>query len=221
MTLRHLLSACFVFIASASFAQKKDTTLNDTVKKRKNGIAMTTGLAVFSLADGGFSSYSTNAAGENGLYYRRDFGKSWYLQTELNFQRKFTNVPVQNESNKIRVMEQLVQFPVSVFVGNPTRYNAGAINYSFGVGVYISKPTKQEYRYEADFSKPNLFVPQTNYYKAGFLFDTTVLFNATEKATVNIGFRSTFDSFSIKPSSVNNTYLFRSYLIYIGSAFRW
>lgn len=221
MVLKYLLSACFVFITIESFAQNKDSTVNETVKKRRNGIAMTTGLSVFSLADDGFSSYSTNAAGENGLYYRRDFGKSWYLQTEMNFQRKFTDVPVQNESNKIRVMEQLVQFPISVFVGNPTKYNAGAINYSFGVGVYISKPTKQEYRYEADFSKPNLFVSQTNYYKAGFLFDTTVLFNATEKATVNIGFRSTFDSFDIKPSSVNNTYLFKSYLIYIGSAFRW
>jgi hypothetical protein len=221
MILRTLITACFVFITIESFAQNKDSNLDDTAKKRKNGIAMTTGLAVFSLADAGFSSYSTNAAGENGLYYRRDFGKSWYLQTELNFQRKFTDVPVQNESNKIRVMEQLVQFPVSVFVGNPTRYNAGAINYSFGVGVYVSKPTKQEYRYESDFSKPTSFVSQTNYYKAGFLFDTTVLFNATERATVNIGFRSTFDRFSIKPSDVNNTYMFRSYLIYIGSAFRW
>jgi hypothetical protein len=221
MILRTLITVCFVFITIESFAQNKDSNLDDTAKKRKNGIAMTTGLAVFSLADASFSSYSTNAAGENGLYYRRDFGKSWYLQTELNFQRKFTDVPVQNESNKIRVMEQLVQFPVSVFVGNPTRYNAGAINYSFGVGVYVSKPTKQEYRYESDFSKPTSFVPQTNYYKAGFLFDTTVLFNATERATVNIGFRSTFDRFSIKPSDVNNTYMFRSYLIYIGSAFRW
>lgn len=221
MVLKYLLSACFVLITIESFAQKKDSTVNEAVKKRKNGFAMTTGLAVFSLADGGFSSYSTNAAGENGLYYRRDFGKSWYLQTELNFQRKFTDVPVQNESNKIRVMEQLVQFPVSIFVGNPTQYNTGTINYSFGVGVYVSKPTKQEYRYEADFSKPDLYASQTNYYKAGFLFDTTVLFNATEKATVGIGFRSTFDSFDIKPSSVNNTYLFRSYLIYIGSAFRW
>ncbi len=87
------MTACFVFISIESFAQNKDSNLDDTAKKRKNGIAMTTGLAVFSLADGGFSSYSTNAAGENGLFYRRDFGKVWYLQTELNFQRKFTDVP--------------------------------------------------------------------------------------------------------------------------------
>ena len=210
-----------IFISNFALAQHGTHPSDTTYKKRRNGIAMTTGLAIFSLADDSFSSYSTNGAGENGFYYRRDFGKSFYLQTELNFQRKFTDVPIQNESNKIRVMEQLVQFPISVFVGNPHRCFPGAMNYSFGVGAYLSKPTKQFYKSEADFSIPQQFTSQTNYLKAGFLFDTTVLFNATEKATVSLGFRSTFDSFDIKHSSVINTYLFRSYLIYIGSAFRW
>jgi hypothetical protein len=51
-------------------------------------------------------------------------------------------------------MEQLVQFPVLVFVGNPHLYFQGAMNYSFGVGLYISKQTKQIYKTEADFSIP-------------------------------------------------------------------
>jgi hypothetical protein len=51
-------------------------------------------------------------------------------------------------------MEQLVQFPVSVFVRNPHLYFQGAMNYSFGVGPYISKQTKQFYNSEADFSIP-------------------------------------------------------------------
>jgi hypothetical protein len=65
-------------------------------------------------------------------------------------------------------MEQLVQFPVSVFVRNPHLYFQGAMNYSFGVGPYISKQTKQFYNSEADFSIPEQFVSQTNYFKAGF-----------------------------------------------------
>ena len=215
-----LIVFCF-FMVLHSQAQNEANREENSMKKKRNGIAMTTGLASFSIDDDSYSSYSSNTAGENGVYYRRNFGKVWYFQTELNFQRKFTEAPLINGGNKIRVFEKLVQLPVSVFVGNPHKYNIGAINYAFGVGAYITKPFKQYYKSENNAASISPYVSQSNYYKAGFLFDTAVLFNATDNATVSIGFRSTFDSYASKSSSLKNTYLFRSYSINIGSAYRW
>ncbi len=221
MKSRLMLIALCLFMILKGIAQNEPSGNGNIVKTKRNGIAMTTGLASFSLNNDGYNSYASNTAGENGVYYRRNFGKSWYFQTELNFQRKFTEVPSINGVNKVRVSEKLVQLPVIIYIGNPHKYNPGAINYAFGVGAYITKPFKQIYKSENNAASTIPYVSQVNYLKAGYLFDTVVLFNATENATVSIGFRSTFDNYSIKSSSVSNTYLFRSYSINIGSAFRW
>lgn len=74
-----------LFMVLNGIAQNETSDNKSLVKAKRNGIAMTTGLASFSLDNDSYNSYSSNVAGENGVYYRRNFGKRWYFQTELNF----------------------------------------------------------------------------------------------------------------------------------------